>query len=683
MANVTVNGKKISVEEGSTVLEACEKAGAEIPRFCFHERLSIAGNCRACLVSLERVPKPVASCAQPVADGMVVHTNTPEVRKMREGVMEFLLINHPLDCPICDQGGECDLQDQVMKYGGDTSRFKEAKRSVVDKDFGPLVSTKMTRCIHCTRCIRFMEDVAGTNELCAVNRGENMEITTYTGEPLRSELSGNIIDLCPVGALTSKPYEFKARSWELMKTESIDILDAVGSNIRVDSRGSEVMRVLPSVHDGINEEWISDKTRFSYDGLKYQRIDSPMLRSSEGRIEVTSWEEALLLLEAKLSGVDPSRVGSIAGALTDVETMYSMKKYLKSIGCENYDCRYDGSMLSSGLRSAYLFNTTISGAEDADYCLLIGCDPRHEAAMLNARLFKAYTYNNCEFESIGPDSINLNYPCKNLGDNVWLMKQIAEGSHPSSKKMGKAKNPMIIIGSQMLARSDHEAFLYYGYDIAKRYGMLREDWNGFNALQKDASRVGGLDVGFTSDGLTVSEMLSTKMEALFLLGADDIDLKKSRSNGSFIVYIGHHGDHGAHNADLILPGAAYTEKSATYVNIEGRVQRCHKAVHPPGLGKEDWQIISDIAYMLAKPLPFKDLSTMRAMIAKEHPVFKKVDILPEGQMEMKFKKMSFSTDSCKYKAPSFYLDNVISKHSKTMQACEREISLSGKAVAAS
>jgi NADH-quinone oxidoreductase subunit G len=667
MPVVTVDGKVIEVPEGYTVLQACEDAGKEIPRFCYHERLEIAGNCRMCLVKVDKIPKPVASCAQPIVDGMVIFTNTPEVKKMREGVMEFLLINHPLDCPICDQGGECDLQDQSFKYGKGENRYIENKRAVEDKDLGPLIKTFMTRCIQCTRCVRFLEDIAGTNELGAINRGEDMEISTYIEKSITSELSGNIIDLCPVGALTSKPYAFTARSWELAKTESIDVLDAVGSNIRIDSRGPAVMRILPRTNDYINEEWISDKTRFAYDGLKYQRLDRPMLRK-KGKLTDSTWEEAYTIIKSIIAKSSPQKIGAIAGDLVDVETMYSTKTFLKHIGSKNFDCRQDGSPISNTERSNYIFNTTISGVEESDFCLIVGSNPRYEAPIVNARLRKAHTQNGMKFALIG-EKVDLTYEYKHLGDNPWLLKQIADGQHPFCETLKTYKNPTLIIGSGALAREDAEAILYYTKKLGFKFGFIRDDWNGFNVMQSVASRVGGLDIGFIpeDDGRNTAQMLEPDMEVLFLLGADEVDLSQLSKN-TCVIYIGHHGDRSAPKADIILPSPAYTEKEGTYVNLEGRVQLTQTAVLPLKGAKPEWQIFAELMGIKT------NLLSIRKSMAKTNPIFAKVGIINKEKINSELgRSHDFTLDRLQNPIKNFYMTDPISRNSKTMAECSKNL----------
>ncbi len=571
MPKLTVDGTEIEVPPGSTVMHACEQAGAEIPRFCYHERLSIAGNCRMCLVEMEKSPKPIASCAMPAADGMVIKTDTPMVRKARRGVMEFLLINHPLDCPICDQGGECDLQDQAMAYGFDRGRYLENKRAVPDKNFGPLIKTFMNRCIHCTRCIRFITEVAGVPELGATGRGEHMEVGTYVEKALSSELSGNIVDLCPVGALTSKPYAFAARPWELTKTDSVDVLDAVGCNIRVDARGPEVLRVLPRLHEDINEEWISDKTRHACDGLRRQRLDRPYVRRG-GKLEAASWREAFDAIAARLSGVAPDRVAAIAGDLVDAESVLALKDLMGALGVTSLECRQDGAKLDGKVRAGFLFNSTIAGIEQADACLIVGANPRREAALINARLRKRYMTGGLTVGVVGPKA-ELTYPYDHLGTGAETLSQLASGQHPFLATLRDAKRPMLIVGMGALTRADGAAVLATVRQIAEAANLVRDGWNGFNVLHTAAGRVGALELGFLPGpgGRDLSAILagaeSGAVEIVYLMGADELDT--ARLGKAFVIYQGHHGDRGAHRADVILPGAAYTEKHGTYVNTEG------------------------------------------------------------------------------------------------------------------
>ena len=628
MAKVTVDGIVVEVPNGSAVIQACEAAGIEIPRFCYHERLSVAGNCRMCLVEIEKAPpKPHASCAFPVADGMVVHTDSPMVRKARRGVMEFLLINHPLDCPICDQGGECDLQDQAVGYGMDHSRYAENKRAVKDKELGPLVKTVMTRCIHCTRCIRFATEVAGVSDLGATGRGETMEVGTYVDKALSSELSGNLIDLCPVGALTSKPYAFTARPWELTKTDSVDVLDAVGANIRIDSRGPEVLRILPRLNEDVNEEWLADKSRFALDGLRRRRLDKPWVRR-DGRLHPASWDQAFAAIAARLTGLAGDRIGAIAGDLCDAESMLALKDLMGALGSVNLDCRQKGEKLDPSRRDFYLFNTSIAGIEEADAILLIGSNPRHEAPLLNARIRKRVVAGNIPVGVIGMAS-DLTYRSQTLGDGPAALNALLDGKHGFAETLRAAKKPMIIVGQGALARPDGEAVLDAAWTLAARIGALGAEWHGFNVLHTAASRVGALDLGFVPGvgGKGLAGMMGGGVDLLWLLGADEFDTARIGTN-SFVVYQGHHGDAGAARADVILPGAAYTEKPGTYVNTEGRVQRGALATFPPGDAREDWTILRAFSAVLGKALPYDNLAALRARLAAVNPVFARIGFLP-------------------------------------------------------
>ncbi len=670
MPKLTINGEEIEVDAGLTILQACERAGIEIPRFCYHERLSIAGNCRMCLVEMERAPKPVASCSMPVGEGMVIRTNSPAVEKMRKGVMEFLLINHPLDCPICDQGGECDLQDQAMNYGSDRGRYKENKRAVKDKDFGPLIRPVMTRCIHCTRCIRFSSQVAGVPELGATGRGEHMEVGTYVEKALTSELSGNMIDLCPVGALTSAPYAFHARPWELTKTETIDVMDAMGCNIRVDTRGREVMRVLPRLNEDVNEEWISDKTRFACDGLKRQRLDRPYVRR-DGKLAEATWDEAFAAVSARLKGLDGAKIAALAGDLACVESMTALKDLMTALGSPHTDCRQDGAALDGNCRAGYLFNATIAGIEQADACLLIGTDPRREAPVLNARLRKRYLAGGFAVASVGPET-DLTYPCENLGAGPQTLKEIASGEHPFAKTLKDAEKPMLIIGQGALTRPDGAAVLALARKIAEDTGMVIEDWNGFSVLHTAAARVGGLDIGFLpgDGGKDTAAILdgaaSGDIEAVYLLGADEIDMAKLGS--AFVIYQGHHGDAGANRADVILPGAAYTEKDATYVNTEGRVQSARLAVFPPGEAREDWKIVRALSQALGKTLALDCIEQVRARMAEVNPVFSGDELTPAAWGNF---GAEGNVGSEPFTSPisNFYQTDAISRASETMATC--------------
>jgi NADH-quinone oxidoreductase subunit G len=619
MPKLTIDGIEVEVAAGSTVLQAAEAAGIEIPRFCYHDRLSIAGNCRMCLVEIEKTPpKPISSCTYPAADGMIVHTDTPMVRNGRRGVMEFLLINHPLDCPICDQGGECDLQDQAMGYGMDHSRFAENKRAVKDKELGPLVATSMNRCIHCTRCIRFISEVAGVPDLGATARGEHMEVGTYVEKALGSELSANIIDLCPVGALTSKPYAFTARSWELSKTDSIDVLDAVGANIRVDTRGPEVLRILPRLNEDVNEEWLGDKSRFSVDGLKRRRLDRPWLRR-DGKLQAAGWQQAFDAIAAKLHGLAGEKIGAIAGDLCDAESMLALKDLMAALGSANLDCRQDGAQLTNARRDFYTFNTQIAGIEDADAILIIGSNPRREAPVLNTRIRKAWHQHGARIGLIGTET-DLTYPLTHLGTGP---QAFADGE----AFLKNAKRPVVIVGQGALRRPDGAAVLAASWAIAARAGALTADWHGFNVLHTAAARVGALDLGFLPGphGKGFDAMLD--LDVLWLLGADEFDTKRIAAE-TFVIYQGHHGDAGAARADVILPGAAYTEKPGTYVNTEGRVQRGFAATHPPGEAREDWRIVRALSGRIGHTLPYDTIEAVRARLEQVNPVFANLGFLP-------------------------------------------------------
>jgi len=673
MPKLTIDGIQVEVEAGTTVLQACEQAGIEVPRFCYHERLSIAGNCRMCLVEQEKAPRPIASCAMPVMDNMVIKTDTPMVQKARKGVMEFLLINHPLDCPICDQGGECDLQDQAMGYGMDHSRFQENKRAVKDKDFGPLVKTVMTRCIHCTRCIRFATEIAGVPELGATGRGEGMEIGTYVEKALSSELSGNLVDICPVGALTSKPYAFAARPWELRKTETIDVLDAVGSNIRVDTRGREVMRVLPRVNEQVNEEWIADKTRHAIDGLRRQRLDIPYVRK-DGKLQPASWGDAFAAVVAKLNGMAGGKIAALAGDLCDAESMFALKSLMSGLGSNNLDCRQDGAKIGGGARGDYLFNTTIAGIEQADAILLIGCNPRWEAPLINARIRKRWLAGGLKVARIGRP-VDLTYRVEQIGAGPDSLTQVIEGRHPFIEVLKGAKNPMLILGMGALARADGAAVMAAARKLADAANLVRDGWNGFNVLHTAAARVAGLDMGFLpgAGGLDRDGILagaaSGAIEAVYLLGADEID--GSRLGRAFVIYQGHHGDKGAHRADVILPGAAYTEKDGTYVNTEGRVQRAMRASFPPGEAREDWAILRALSGALGKPLPFDDLSQLRRALNEAVPHFLRLD--QAGGAALGAAPAAGAMDSGPFAAAiaDYYMTDPISRASLTMAECSR------------
>jgi NADH-quinone oxidoreductase subunit G len=678
MPKLKVDGQEIEVENGMTLLQACEAAGAEVPRFCYHERLSIAGNCRMCLVEVKGMPKPQASCAMSVNDlrpgpngeAPEVNTRTPLVKKAREGVMEFLLINHPLDCPICDQGGECDLQDQAMAYGIDKNRFAENKRAVEDKYIGPLVKTSMNRCIQCTRCVRFAAEVGGVEELGAIGRGEDMEITTYLERAMTSELQGNVIDLCPVGALTSKPYEFKARPWELTKTETIDAMDAVGSNIRVDSRGREVMRILPRTHEDVNEEWISDKTRFVWDGLKVQRLDRPYIREI-GKLRAATWTEAFSRIAQKLKGTRPERVGIILGDLVGAEEAFSMKQLAAALGIASIDCRQDGTPLGdAGGRAGYLFNTGIAGIEEADAIMLIGTNPRLEAPVLNARIRKRWLKGNLLVGLIG-EKADLTYSYNHLGAGPESLARFID--HPPAQK----QKPMFIIGHGALARPDGAAVLAAAAKAAQSLGVVKEGWNGFNILHTAAGRVGALDAGALpgEGGHSTREILaaakSGELDMLFLLGADEIDLPPQGS--CFVVYQGTHGDQGAHRADVILPGAAYTEKSVTYVNTEGRPQMTRRATFPPGEAREDWAILRALSDVLGATQPWNSLEELRRALYEKVPHLRRLDQLSKaeaGELEaLNGRGGAMSAEPFASPIKDFYLTNPIARASRTMGEC--------------
>jgi NADH-quinone oxidoreductase subunit G len=674
MTKLLIDGIEVDVPAEYTVLQACEAAGAEVPRFCFHERLSIAGNCRMCLVEVKGgPPKPQASCAIGVRDlrpgpngePPVVSTKSPMVRKAREGVMEFLLINHPLDCPICDQGGECDLQDQAMAYGVDTSRYAENKRAVEDKYIGPLVKTSMTRCIQCTRCVRFTTEVAGGSDLGAIGRGEDMEITTYLEQAMTSELQGNVVDLCPVGALTSKPYQNKARPWELTKTESIDVMDAVGSAIRVDSRGREVMRILPRLNEAVNEEWISDKTRHIVDGLRTQRLDRPYIRV-DGALKPASWSEAFALIAAKMKAAAPERTGAIAGDLAGVEEMFALKSLMASLGSANLDCRQDGAKLDPAFgRASYVLNAGIAGIEDADSLLIIGANPRKEAPILNARIRKRWLRGGFKVSVIG-EKADLTYDYDYLGAGA---DSLGEHLRSAGEAQGKA---LVLIGQGALAREDGVAILSMAAKAAATPSASIDGWNGFGVLHTAAARVGGLDLGFVpgEGGVDVAGMLQPgALDLLFLLGADEIDAPA----GAFVVYQGTHGDKGAHRADVILPGAAYTEKSATFVNTEGRVQMTQRAAFPPGDAREDWAILRALSAALGKTLPFDSLAGLRKALYAEHPHFAALDTAPvnDAAVLASLAGLGGKTDKAGFVSPvsDFYQTNPIARASAVMAEC--------------
>ncbi|WP_343713563.1 NADH-quinone oxidoreductase subunit NuoG [Inquilinus sp.] len=683
MPKLTIDGIEIEVEPGTSVLQACERLGIEVPRFCFHDKLSVPANCRMCLVEMEKAPKPIASCAMPAGDGMVIKTNTDVVRDARRGIMEFLLINHPLDCPICDQGGECDLQDQAVAYGFDRGRYTEGKRAVTDKYLGPLIETFMTRCIQCTRCIRFIDEIAGVPVLGGVNRGEHMEITTYVEQAIASELSGNLVDVCPVGALTSKPYAFSARPWELRKTESIDVLDAVGSNIRIDARGGEVMRVLPRLNEDVNEEWISDKTRYAIDGLKRRRIDRPYVRR-DGKLQPASWAEAFQAIAAKTQRLDGKRMAAIAGDTVDAEAMVALKDLMTAFGSPNLDCRQDGAKLPAGPRGAYLFNSGLAGIEQADVILLVGTNPRSEAAIVNARIRKRWLRNGLTVGVVGPD-VDLTYRTRHLGAGPETLAAIADGTDGFAEVLRNAKAPLLIVGQGALTREDGAQVLAACRRIAESYGLVRDGWNGFNVLHTAAARVGGLDLGFLPGpgGRDVLGILDGaqkgEIDFVWLLAADEIDT--GRLGKAFVVYQGHHGDRGAHRADVILPGAAYTEKNATYVNTEGRVQQARMAVFPPGEAREDWKILRAASEALGRKLPYDSLREVRQRLVAVNPVFGAPDVQAPGEWGAFGAEGTMGTAPFVSAVENFYMTDPISRASETMALCIDEILGQHKAAA--
>ena len=663
MLKLKVNDIEVEVEEGLTVLQACEKAGVEIPRFCYHEKLSIAGNCRMCLVEMEKSPKPIASCAMPAAEGMVIKTNTPKIEKSRKGVMEFLLANHPLDCPVCDQGGECDLQDQSMFYGIDKSRFKENKRAVPDKNMGPLIKTQMTRCIHCTRCIRFATEIAGVPELGAIGRGEDMQITTYLEKSIQSELSGNVIDLCPVGALTSKPYVFEARPWELKKTETIDVMDAVGSNIRVDTYDWEVKRVLPVINEDINEEWISDKTRYACDGLLNQRLDTPYIKYNN-KFEKASWDEVFKIIKSKIQNTNKDKIAGFVGDLINMEASYIFKEFLeRTIDTKNYESRSFDMFIDSSKRENYLFNSTINGIEESDFILLIGTNPRFEATMLNARIRKAYLKNKVKIVSLN-DVGDLTYPYQSLDGKTQTIKDIFENKNALTKDIIDAQKPLIIFGESFL-RSKSAEFLFSSFkNFLLNNNKFTDDWSPFNFLPSDAATVGSLDLDIIDPSNELIKKLNeNKFDLVFLIGQDNLKFNKKNE---FVIYVGSHGDNGAELADIILPGAAYTEQSGHYTNLEGRVQKAYKASYPPGDAKEDWEIINDLAEFMNNRKLFNDKDEL------ESSMFNYLNLKKEKQENLSNTKVdliNFEDEILKITYKDYYFSNVIARSSKTMLNC--------------
>ena len=662
MPKLKVNDIEVEVEDGLTVLQACEKAGAEIPRFCYHEKLSIAGNCRMCLVEMEKSPKPIASCAMPAAEGMNIKTNTAFVEKARKGVMEFLLANHPLDCPVCDQGGECDLQDQSMFYGVDKSRFKENKRSVPEKYMGPLIKTQMTRCIHCTRCVRFATEVAGVSELGAIGRGEDMQITTYLEQSMQSELSANVIDLCPVGALTSKPYVFEARPWELKKTETVDVMDAVGSNVRVDTYDWEVKRVLPLINEDINEEWISDKTRYACDGLLNQRLDTPFIKYN-GKFEKASWDEVFKIIKSKFENSSKEKICGFVGDLTNMETGYIFKEFFdRTLSNHNYDSRSDNRYVDVKERENYIFNSSINGIEDADLIFLIGSNPRYEATILNARIRKAFVNNNTKIISLN-DVGDLTYPYESLDGQTQSIKNIFEGSDEISKKIIDAKHPMIIIGESLLKLNSADYLFNLIKDFLNKNNKFTDNWNPLNILSCDASTVGNFDLGIINNDINlIKDLKSNKFEIVYLVGQDNLEFDKK---DEFIIYQGSHGDKGAEIADIILPGAAYTEQDGHFTNLEGKIQKAYKASYPPGDAKEDWQIINELAEVMNNRKLFNDKDELESSMFNFLKLQKEKEIVDSKEQL----NSNFQNEKLNIQVKDYYFSNVIARSSKTMIEC--------------
>ena len=663
MLKLKVNDIDVEVEEGLTVLQACEQAGVEIPRFCYHEKLSIAGNCRMCLVEMEKSPKPIASCAMPAAEGMVIKTNTEKVEKSRKGIMEFLLANHPLDCPVCDQGGECDLQDQSMFYGIDKSRFKENKRYVPEKYMGPLIKTQMTRCIHCTRCIRFATEVAGVPELGAIGRGEDMQITTYLEKSMESEMSANVIDLCPVGALTSKPYVFEARPWELKKTESIDVMDAVGSNIRVDTYGWEVKRVLPRINEEINEEWISDKTRYACDGLKNQRLDTPYIKL-RNKFEKISWKEAYSKIFDKISMTPSDKIAGITGDMTNMETLYIIKDFFdKTIKSKNLDSRNENYYVNSSSRNNYIFNSKISGIEDADLIVLIGSNPRYEATILNSRIRKTFINKNIKVYSLCAVG-DITYPYTVLENSTKTIKDIINDKHELSKIIDVAKKPIFLIGQSVLKLNSSTYIFEELKKYLKKNNKINDDWNSLNILSNNASTVGSYDLNILSSkngkNITLDKIKKNEFDVLFLFGQENLKFKK---NKEFIIYIGSHGDNGAEIADIILPGATYTEQDGYFTNLEGKIQKAYKASYPPGEAKEDWQIVNELSAKLKRKSLFSNKDELiKSMINYLNLHKDKKDfVIPEYE---------FLEEKIYLEDIDYYHSNAIARASKTMTECK-------------
>ena len=676
MIKISIDNNEYQVQSGITIIQACELAGIEIPRFCYHEKLAIAGNCRMCLVEVVGgPPKPVASCAMSVADGMQIFTTTPMVKKAREGVMEFLLANHPLDCPICDQGGECDLQDQAFQYGSGKSNFNEAKRAVDNKDLGPLVKTQMSRCIHCTRCVRFMEDIAGTGEMGAVSRGEGTEITTYLEKSINSELSGNIIDLCPVGALTSKPYSFKARSWELKKTQSVDIMDAMGSNIRVDSRGLEVMRILPCSNEEINEEWLSDKSRFCYDGLKYQRLDKAYIRKNGKLVEATITEAIDNIID-NIKTLKGNEIAGLSGKLSAVEDIFALKNFLDKIGCNNYESRLANQAINSNDRGSYLFNTTISALEKADACLLIGVNPRLDAPLLNSRLRKTFIKNPQNIAVIGLNDesndnskVDLTYQYQDLGNNISTLKAIINEEHNFANILKNAKNPILIIGEDAVSE-EGENIIELAKLLANKFNFIKEGWNGFNFLAKNTGLINALELGFINKGGIKQIINNQEIKTIFLLGVDD-DIDFNALKDKFIIYLGSHGDNGANVANVILPCPAYTEKEATFINFEGRAQSTSPSIFPIGDAKAEWQFIVEMAEKMGVNLDFKNLEDLKTLLSNHKTIANLNNSTAEPSISLSGIEVKINNPQMKIiaKKYNFYLTNAIARASRILNRC--------------
>lgn len=682
MTKITLNNQQLEVEDGISIFKVCQQQGLKIPHFCYHPKLSVAGNCRLCLVEIEGTTKPVASCTLPVGEGMVIHTNTPLVEKARQGVLELLLINHPLDCPVCDQGGACDLQDLALIHGPSHSRFDSEKRIVTNKYMGPLIKTVMTRCIHCTRCIRFANEIAGMPELIALGRGETMEIVNALDTAIQSELSGNMIDICPVGALTHKPFAFKGRSWEENKTASIDVMDALGSHIHIHSRGNQVMRILPRLCEDINEEWLSDRSRFAYDGLKHQRLDTPY-RRVDGKIQPCSWEEAFKTIADRLTSLKGTEIAALAGDLADCESMLALKTLWQKLGSPHLDCRQEGLSLPYDHRCHYILNTPLADLEKADCVLLVGTNPRHEAPLLNARLRKAFINHQAHFGLIG-HPVELTYPYQFMGDQPESLTALLDANHPFSQTLATAKKPVLLLGQAVFSRPDTPALLTVIQKLLDRYPFIQKDWIGYNVLQTAASCVGGLDVGFIPQqkGFSRQKILkacqSGALKFIYLLGVDD--LSKKDLGQAFVVYQGHHGDDGAACADVILPGCAYTEKTATYVNAEGRAQQSQQAVCAPDQAKEDWKIITALSHVLNTPLPYLTREDIEQDLQTCHPAFQTLGTLIKNTWHPlpQCAETSFSPTPFHPVINNFYMTNIITRHSVTMAACVKEIILKQK-----